>query len=190
LTLIRNGDAGILLEASHKNRIVRNEAVGSSDSGIGLEKSSGNVVVGNSIRRNAEGITSDGGKGNRILHNRASFNGGAGIEVAAGSSATRIVHNSVHCNKGDGIYLEAPEETEVEASEGRAAQAAVTRLVRNSATCNGGMGIRVIAQRLHAPVNWAAKNSDDLGCLGVQCEPILRPVHDCKHAEQERNKTE
>jgi parallel beta-helix repeat protein len=182
LTLIRNGDAGILLEASHHNRIIRNEAVGSSDSGIGLEKASGNVVVGNSLRGNAEGITADGGKSNCILHNRATFNGGAGIEIAAGSSGTRVGHNRVHCNLGDGIHLEAPEEAD--------APAVVTRLAHNTATCNGGIGIKVIAQRIDAPVHWAAKNNDDLGCLGVRCAPVVGPVEDCQQEEQEKKKTE
>jgi parallel beta-helix repeat protein len=156
-SMVGNGDAGILLESSHRNRIRRNTAVFSSDSGIGLEKSSFNVVAGNRVIGNGEGITSDGGLRNRIVHNRVSNNGGAGIEVAAESFKTLIKRNVADWNGGDGIYIEG----------------ARTRLTRNSVTCNGGMGIKAVVPLLFARLNWAAGNNDALGCEGVRC--VLMP---------------
>jgi parallel beta-helix repeat protein len=180
IRMVSNGDAGVQLESSHYNRIIGNRALGSSDSGIGLDHSSGNVVVGNLIRKNAEGITLDGGVGNTVLHNRISYNGGAGIEVAAGTSTSRIEHNRVHCNLGDGILVEQPE---LEVGQ---ASATPTTVVRNTATCNGGMGIKVVAQGVFAPLNWAAKNSDDVGCVGVLCAPVAGKVRDCNQAEKKK----
>jgi parallel beta-helix repeat protein len=169
LRLVGNGDAGILLQSSHRNRIRRNRAYGSSDSGIALMQSSANLVAGNSVTANAEGITVDGGSGNRILHNRSTFNGGAGIEVGAKSHATTVRQNQAHCNLGDGIYLEA----------------VGTSLLRNRATCNGGMGIKAVSSGIHASINWAARNKDDKGCDGVHCTRIQGVVRPCKKPRKE-----
>ena len=160
-TLIGNGDAGVALWYSHRNRVRRNFAKLSSDSGIGLEGSRGNVIAGNRVARNGEGITVSGGRRNRVVRNRSRFNGGAGIEVGAKTLGTKVRGNRSRGNGGDGIYI-----------EGRR-----SRVVRNRATCNGGMGIKSTV-RVYARRNRAAGNGDAAGCYGLRCMRMPRH-HGC-----------
>lgn len=155
--MIDSGDAGVYLQYSHRNRIRRNVAALSSDSGIGLEMSKGNVVAGNRLIGNGEGITVSGGRRNRVVRNSSRNNGGAGIEVGAETLGTKVRGNRIRGNGGDGIYI-----------EGRK-----SRVVRNRATCNGGMGIKTTV-RVYARRNRAAANGDAVGCYGLRCMPMPR----------------
>jgi parallel beta-helix repeat protein len=129
----------------------------SSDSGVGLEQSRGNVVAGNRLVGNGEGITLKGGRGNRIMRNQIRRSGGAGIEIGAETTGTRVRGNRARWNGADGIYV-----------EGRG-----TRVVRNKTTCNGGMGIKAVV-RVYARRNRAAGNNDAVGCYGVRCMRMPR----------------
>jgi hypothetical protein len=53
------------------------------------------------------------------------------------------------------------------------------------------MGIKSVVQTTHAARNWAGQNSDNLGCLGLNCRPMASPVRHCKEAmEKERKRQE
>lgn len=154
LTMTENGDGGFRLIGSNRNRIAGSNISGASDSGVALEGlSSHNRLVRNKVTLAGEGVKVDDGTGNRVFRNTLSYNGGAGVEVAAEALATRINENQTHFNGADGIFVEA----------------VGAQINRNNSGCNGGFGIKATQMAARGGENWAGGNGDDVGCQGVVC---------------------
>jgi parallel beta-helix repeat protein len=95
--------AGILLVSSSGNRIEDNNASSNYRYGIRLESSASNIIVGNMVSANSQGINLESASSNFIEDNRVTLNGGDGIYFDSSSSNT-IVQNSISSNQ-DGINL-------------------------------------------------------------------------------------
>jgi CSLREA domain-containing protein len=119
--IVNNGGAGIRVGDGDQNSIVNNTIIGNGTVGIFLG-TSGNVVAGNRIGVDADGVTprGNGGSGirvdggnaegagndNQITGNSIAHNGAAGVAVIPPVVGNRILGNVIYGNVGLGIDLD------------------------------------------------------------------------------------
>ncbi|MCJ2556432.1 MAG: right-handed parallel beta-helix repeat-containing protein [Candidatus Thermoplasmatota archaeon] len=96
--------SGIWLVSSSSNRIEGNTASSNYRTGIRLEESASNVLIGNKVSSNEYGIYLKLSSGNTMSGNQVSLNGYYGIYLESSSSNT-MDQNSISSNDGDGISL-------------------------------------------------------------------------------------
>ena len=99
----------MLHELSDNNIIEDNEVYGNID-GISLFQSSGNRVMGNTVRDNITGIRVFGRNGitssdNLFENNEVFGNTKDGIYIYSESDATTVKNSTVHSNGRNGIYI-------------------------------------------------------------------------------------
>jgi parallel beta-helix repeat protein len=110
LTVRDNRFAGIELGSglplNNDNRIVDNDVYGNGcRTGIALTQANGNLIAGNRIHDNNDGVVICCGDRNVVRENVAAHNTDAGIEVCCGSNDTVVEHNEVLDNADNGIIV-------------------------------------------------------------------------------------
>ena len=83
------GDTGIMVDLSDRNELIGNTTHFMSDSGITLVSANDGVVRGNDLRFSSGGLQMDGSSRNRIEGNNASDSTGIGIELGGDSYGER-----------------------------------------------------------------------------------------------------
>src|ERR671914_749462 len=101
---------GLEVIHSDRNELVDNIVRRATDSGVSLEFGRDNLVKGNDLRTNKDGISLKESSGNRLELNDASNSQSTGISLEAHSFSNELVNNQSSNNDGDGIYVgdEAP----------------------------------------------------------------------------------
>ena len=97
------GNLGIVLSRANECDITGNELFDFADTGIDIEQSTGNLIMGNKVSGCSAGITVDGA--NQIIDNEISNSGNNGITVE-GTNGSLIKGNKVIDSGGDGILIE------------------------------------------------------------------------------------
>ena len=121
---------GIYLSESQDNTISENFASNNDDSGIVLESSMNNTLLGNDVLNNDVGIELYESDYNTLTDNTANHNGEAGIIVVYYSRFNNLTGSNTHYNGLNGIWV-------VFGSSGNS-------LTANNASFNGENGIEIM----------------------------------------------
>jgi parallel beta-helix repeat protein len=176
-TMTESGDSGILLRAgSNGNRVIDNQAAGSSDAGIFLADGEGNVVRGNTLWANTAGIEASGGRLNRLEWNAADANLGVGIEIT-GSTDNTLLGNTATSNLGGGIWIDGAatgnnltgNAASGNHADGLHVSGAGTVVTSNLATDNLGWGIYTTPGVIDGGGNGARGNTEAAQCYLIAC---------------------
>jgi parallel beta-helix repeat protein len=114
------GDLGIGLQRTGGNTLLGNTVVGHSDMGVALEQASGNTLRGNNVSGNSDAgiVLAQGSHGNLVERNTVSESGDAGIRVVE-SDRNRLISNTAHLLSDSGITLESANDGVVRANDVR-----------------------------------------------------------------------
>jgi parallel beta-helix repeat protein len=185
-TVTGHGCEGILLADGASGNAVTRNTVTRNDGGIGIAIADGNLVSGNTIRRNHfVGIYLFGADNNRIDSNVLAGNGEGsegGIHVlpddAGGLSKNNTVtRNTISGTVGDGILIDAGSPSTVldrnvaygNSDDGIDVDEPKTTLRANRAYNNGDLGIEAVAGVTDAGGNSASGNGNPRQCRHVAC---------------------
>jgi hypothetical protein len=151
----RNGDAGVIVNDSDKNKVLDITSHQQSDGGVVLNRANDTEVSGSDLRFNPSGVEASDSNHLVIAENDASDSLQTGLEIGNGVGI-RIVDNVVHRAGGAGIGMEGATFNDLGVPVGGAV------IARNRTDQNGESGI-IVADGGHRIANNEAYNNAGFG---------------------------
>jgi parallel beta-helix repeat protein len=146
ITWRHNEFAGLELNNTDSSTIRTNTIQNTSRFGLSMNTgSASNVVSGNTITLNGQGVQLVGATANRLESNNVSSNSDAGIELAAGATGNTLLTNTIRLNGDTAVTV----------------LAASNRLERNTLDGNGDAGIHVVGAASNQLLTNTIRNSSD-----------------------------
>jgi parallel beta-helix repeat protein len=173
--MLRNGEAGIILEQSVGFRISHNRLVRNND---GILPGSDEVITRNHISRVNSGILLGSGHGNLIAHNVVAHTHKAGIHLGHSGAAHNVVRNNlVRDSRKDGFLVGRKGRGNVlkgnvvkrSGDDGFDIESRSTKLTNNRAVRNNDLGIEAVPGVNDGGGNEASANGDLRQCINIVC---------------------
>jgi parallel beta-helix repeat protein len=183
--VLHDGCEGVVLHARSGHNLIRRNQVRFSDAGVGIDKSSHNLVAGNVLHHNhfvgvyVVGASDNTIERNQLVRNGEGSEGGIHVLADAGVPSERnaITRNRVIASVGDGIWLETGSQgtslvgntVTGSTDDGIDVDEPQVTVARNLTVHNRAWGIDAVLGVIDGRGNKARGNGVALQCLHVEC---------------------